>query len=111
VLAYDDEERAKDALGTAEHLREEGVIRLASASVVRRREHGAVEFTEAGDVSGRWRRKTVKSATSVATTGSSFCSNGQATQSRNASALAAPKSAIVPRTMARAQANALTAGK
>lgn len=99
MLAYDDEERAKDALGTAEHLREEGVIRLASASVVRRREHGAVEFTEAGDVSGRWKRETVKS------------SNGQATQSRNASALAAPKSAIVPRTMARAQASALTAGK
>ena len=54
VLAYDDEERAKDALATAEDLRREGVITLESASVVRRRADGAVEFSEKGDVSDRW---------------------------------------------------------
>ena len=54
VLAYDDEKRANEALFTAEELRREGVIHLESASVVRRRADGAVEFTEAGDVSDRW---------------------------------------------------------
>jgi uncharacterized membrane protein len=54
VLAYEDERQAKEVLRAAEELREEGVLRLESASLVRRTADGAVEFEETGDVSDRW---------------------------------------------------------
>jgi uncharacterized membrane protein len=53
VIAYESEERAKDALAEAFQLVREGVIELESASVVRRREDGTLQLAETGDVSNR----------------------------------------------------------
>jgi uncharacterized membrane protein len=53
VIAYENEARAKDALAEVFQLVREGVIDVESASVVRRREDGALQLAETGDVSDR----------------------------------------------------------
>ena len=53
VIAYEDEEQAREALLTGFELQREGIIELKSASVVKRRADGAVELAETGDVSDR----------------------------------------------------------
>ena len=53
VIAYENEDRAKDALAEAFQLVREGAIELKSASVVRRRKDGALQLEETGDVGDR----------------------------------------------------------